>query len=146
MQTDTTNKLIEATFKISRAMKDSMCYTSSITQLSLVQLQALIFIKKNPNVPMRKIAEHFRIELPSATSLLNKLSTMKLVERHTDPDDRRIVRINLTTDGQTLLKNAMIERAKKMEKLLSFLPEEDKSTLLRIVTTLTEKMEEQNEK
>jgi len=145
MKSDTTNKLIEATFAFSRLMKDSMCYTSAITHLSMLQLQALIFIKKNPNVPMREIAEHFRIELPSATSLLNKLNTMDLVERKTDEEDRRIVRINLTIEGQTLLKNAMIERTEKTEKLLSFLSEEDKAALLRIIMTLTVKMEGHHE-
>ena len=122
-------------------MKESMCFTSSITHLSMLQLQALILIKKTPNVQMRDIATHFRIELPSATSLLNKLHEMKLVQRQADPDDRRIVRINLTADGQALLKNAMIERSKKIEKLLAFLSEKDKEELLRILLTLTEKME-----
>lgn len=143
---DTTNRLIEATFNLSRLMKENTHHPSSITHLSMVQIQTLVFIKKNPNVPMKKIAEQFRIELPSATSMINKLTALKLVERQTDPDDRRIVRINLTQDGQTLLKNAMIERTKKIEKLLSFLSEEDHAALLRIVTTLTEKLEKQHEK
>lgn len=143
--TTTTNKLVEATFKLSRLIKENMCYTGNIAQLTVVQLQALIFLKKNPNVTMSKIAENFRIELPSATSLLNKLSELKLVERQTDPIDRRVVRINLTQQGQTLLKNAMIERTKKIEELLSFVSGDDQATLLRIVTTLTEKLEKQNE-
>ena len=141
MKTATTNKLIEATFKMLRILKENMHYTSSMAQMSMMQIQALVFIKQNPNVPMSKIAENLRIELPSATSLLNKLSELKLVERQTDPDDRRIVRINLTTAGQTLLKNAMMERTKKIEELLSFVSEEDQEALLRIVTILTEKLE-----
>ena len=145
MKTNATDELIETTFKIFRLMKDNMCYVSSIKQLTLLQLQALIFINNNSSVPMKKIAEYFCIELPSATSLLNKLTDMNLVERQSDPNDRRLVRIKLTNEGQTLLKNAMLERAKKMERLLSFLSEEDKATMLRIVTTLTEKMEVGNE-
>jgi len=141
MKTATTNKLIEATFKMLRILKENMHYTSSMAQMSMMQIQALVFIKQNPNIPMSKIAENLRIELPSATSLLNKLSELKLVERQTDPDDRRIVRINLTTAGQTLLKNAMLERTKKIEELLSFVSEEDQEALLRIVTILTEKLE-----
>ena len=144
MKPNITNQLIDATFKVSRLIKENMCYTSSITQLSMLQLQALIFIKRNPNVPMREIAEHFRIELPSATSLLNKLSTMDLVERLTDPKDRRIVRVSLTTAGQTLLKNAMIEKTSKIEKLLAFLSKKEKEALLAIIMTLTEKMEAQH--
>jgi DNA-binding MarR family transcriptional regulator len=141
MQTATTNELTDVSFQISRLFKENLCYTSPITHLSILQLQALIFIKQHPNVQMRDIAAHFRIELPSATSLLNKLHQMKMVTRKTDTDDRRVVRIMLTNEGQTLLNDAMIERGKKMEKVLSFLSEHDKMALLRILKTLATKME-----
>src|SRR5690349_6388385 len=128
---DTTNKLIEVMFKVSRFMK-SMHYKSPLVNLSMIQLQALIFLKHNPSAQMSDIATHFRIELPSATSLVNKLHEMELVERQTDDKDRRLVRIDLTNTGQTLLKDAMIERNKKIETLLSYVAESDKDELLRI--------------
>jgi len=139
--TVTTNDLTDITFKISRLVKENLCYNSRLTHLSILQIQALIFIEQHPHVQMREIATHFRIELPSATSLLNKLHKMKMVTRKTDTDDRRIIRISLTPEGQTLLNDAMIERNKKMGKLLSFLSSTDKESLLRILTTIAGKME-----
>ncbi|HZE87048.1 MAG TPA: MarR family transcriptional regulator [Methylomirabilota bacterium] len=142
MNANITSRLIELSFQLSRQIKGTMCFTSQFINLSMLQLQALSFIKSKPNVHMREIAEHFHIELPSATSLLNKLHEMQLVSRSTDATDRRVVKISLTADGETLLKDAMIERNKKTEILLSYLSETEKENLLHIFEKLLTKMEE----
>ena len=134
-------ELIESIFRLSRLMKDNMCYSSELTTLSLLQLQALIFLNKKQNAQMREIAEQFKIEMPTATSLINKLSAAKLVSRQEDVKDRRLVRIVLTEQGKTLLEKAMKERTKKMHFLLSYLSDNDKIELLRIIQILTKQME-----
>jgi DNA-binding MarR family transcriptional regulator len=85
---------------------------------------------------MTDIAEYFGIELPSATSLLNKLYDQKFVERLTDPNDRRLVIIKLTKIGKEILDLAMQERRKKIEELFSYLSEKEKLDLLNIFRTL----------
>ena len=141
-----TNQLIETLFNLSRMMKDSMCFSTDFTNLSLNQIQALIFIKKNERVQMREIAQQFKIEMPSATSLINKLSILKLVERKSDKSDRRLVTIVLTQKGRTLLEKAMDERGKSIRKNLSFLSPEDRNDLLRISKTLVKQLELSYEK
>ena len=90
---------------------------------------------------MSEIAGYFRIELPSATSLINKLCDQKLVTRHADPDDRRLVLITLTEEGQKLVIQAMHQRRIKLEKMLSYLSEREKSDLLSIIRTLGTKLQ-----
>jgi MarR family transcriptional regulator, organic hydroperoxide resistance regulator len=140
MKTDNTFELVEIVFKISRLMKEEMSYTCNLIHLSILQIQTLIYINKNGKIPMSDIAEYFHIELPSATSLLNKLCDLKLVERHADELDRRLVIITLTTRGKTMLEQAMNERRKKLEKMLSYLSEKERSELLNILTTLHTKL------
>jgi DNA-binding MarR family transcriptional regulator len=135
------SQLVEAIFKVTRLMKRDMSYTSEMMHLSMLQLQALLFLKQKQNAQMREIAEHFHIELPSATSLLQKLHQMKLVKRQTDENDRRIVRILLTDAGEKLLKEAITARSKKIEKMLSYLSEKDSMDLSRILEVLTQKLE-----
>src|SRR5260221_13397325 len=141
MNKNMNGELIESIFRLSRLMKDNMCYSSELTTLSLLQLQALIFLNKKQNAQMREIAEQFKIEMPTATSLINKLSAAKLVSRQEDVKDRRLVRIVLTEQGKTLLEKAMKERTKKMHFLLSYLSDNDKIELLRIIQILTKQME-----
>lgn len=140
MKEDNT-KLVETLFEISRFMKQEMSYTTSLTHLSVLQIQTLVFLSQNKKVPMSDIAEYFHIELPSATSLLNKLYDQKLVERFTDELDRRLVRIALTSEGKRLLKQAMGERKKKLEKMLSYLSEKERFDLLNILETLKNKLQ-----
>ena len=140
MKENSTIKLVEVLFDISRFMKQEMSYTTNLTHLSILQIQTLIFLSQNKKVPMSDIADYFHIELSSATSLVNKLFEQKLIERHTDADDRRLVRISVTSEGKTLLKQAMCERRKKLEKILSFLSEKERFDLLTILETLHTKL------
>jgi DNA-binding MarR family transcriptional regulator len=143
MKQNNINDLLEMIFKSSRLIKEEMSFTNSLIHLSILQIQALIFLAQNKNKKnsMSDIAGFFRIELPSATSLINKLCEQKLVERKNDPDDRRLVLIVLTDEGKTLLEQAMAQRRKKMEKVLSYLSVKEKSELLTILQTLYSKLQ-----
>jgi len=147
MKKDTTIELIETMFKILRLMKKEMSYTHNLTHLSILQIQTLVFLKQNKDkkVTMSDIAEYFRIELSSATSLLNKLCEQKFVQRHDDKEDRRLVIITLTEEGKTLLEQAMSQQRKKLEGILSYLSGKEKNELLNIFKTLNNRLQKQNE-
>ena len=140
---DNTNELVEMIFKISRLMKEEMSFTNNLIHLSILQIQTLIFLNQNKNkiISMGDIAQNFRIELSSATSLLNKLCNQKLVKRHTGQQDRRLVIITLTDQGKTLLELAMSQRKKKLEKTLSYLSAKEKLELLNIFKTLDNRLQ-----
>lgn len=142
----TTSTLIEKTFSFLRCMKGQMSLQSDVLNLSMIQLQTLIFIKQNPATPMKSIAEYLRVELPSATSIIEKLVKLTYVKRQTNKDDRRLVLLHLTPKGEDLLTDAMKERSKNMEKILSYLSEKDREELSRIFGTLIKAMEENNER
>ena len=146
MKTTGDSQLIEKIFTFSRLMKGFMQYDTGFLQLTLLQIQALLYLHANPHVQMRDIATHFSIEMPTATNLINKLVKEQLVLRQQDEEDRRLVRIILTEKGQKLLEDAMRERNQKLALLLSTLPRIDKDNLLRIISQLTATMEISHEK
>jgi DNA-binding MarR family transcriptional regulator len=135
------NKFIEAMFKNSRLLREKSDFSSDVSHLSILQMQTLSLIKRQSKLQMSEIAEYFNMELPSATSLLNKLVTLQLVERQKDPNDRRMVRVILTTEGNTLLKEVMKKKANHIEKMLSFLTKEEQAELLRLVEKLNSRIE-----
>ncbi len=141
MKKDIAIELMETMFGVFRLMKGKMSSHNLTQHLSILQIQALFYLDRNENIPMSDIADYFHIELPSATSLLNKLYDQKLVKRHEDPQDRRLVRISLTSKGKTLLEQAMQERRKTMEKMLSYLSGKEKVELLNIMKTLRNRMQ-----
>jgi DNA-binding MarR family transcriptional regulator len=140
-----TTKFIETMFKSTRLMRGYMEYSTDVAQLSILQVQTLSFLKHHKNAQMGEIAEYFHIELSSATSLLNKLVTLQLVERQNDAKDRRLVLISLTEKGETLLQKVLDAKCLHFGKMLSYLSDTEKNELLRLLEKLNERMEQNNE-
>ena len=134
-------KIFEAMFKNSRLFKDKVNSSSEYTHLSILQIHTLSLLKKNASLPMSDVAEYFRIELPSATSLLNKLVALQLVKRQQDEKDRRLVKVALTEKGDALLKKAMDEKITHIEHMLSYLSEAEQHEWLRLLEKLNERIE-----
>ena len=139
-------QLLDEFFTISRLMKEHMAYDARFFHLTMLQLQTLVYVKQRPYCQMSEIANHFAIELPSATSLITTIKKAKLIERKTDPKDRRVVQIILTKAGDELLSDALKERKKKMTHMLQLLTTEEKKSLSSIIQKLIMRMEKKNEK
>ncbi|HZB62708.1 MAG TPA: MarR family winged helix-turn-helix transcriptional regulator [Microvirga sp.] len=56
---------------------------------------------------MGELATILRVRPPTASKTVSRLASLKLVERHTEPDDARVVRVKLTKEGKR--KAAAIE-------------------------------------
>lgn len=138
------DQLIESVFSLSRFMKENMTFNCELATLTLLQVQTILYLHKNPHAQMSEIAVQFKIEMPTATSLIQTLCKSKLTERHEDTHDRRIVRISLTTQGNTLLETIRKERSKKLQKMFAYLSHTEKSDLLRIIHKLIEHSERIN--
>jgi len=133
---DQNTDLIGMIFQVSRLMKQKMVCPSDIQQLSMMQTQTLGFLYQQKKATMSEIANYLHIELPSATSLVNKLVKQELAKRYSDPNDRRIVMIMLTEAGKKLLQQSLILRKKKLAQFLSYLTKQQKQELLTIMQTV----------
>lgn len=143
---DYSNNLIELVIKISRALKGKMVFDDQTSHLTMLQLQALVLLKNEDNIQMKDIADNFKVKMSTATSLLDRLVSAKLVSRREDSKDRRIVRISLTNKGKTLIDNAMEQRKRKINTVLSYISLKDKKSLLRILQTISKRVENEYEK
>lgn len=65
--------------------------------LTSQQVKALLALDKTA-LPMRRIAEHLRVEPSNLTGVVDRLQARGLVERQPDPNDRR-VKLLVTTDA-----------------------------------------------
>lgn len=138
MKDEVNNEITETIFKFLKCMKPTMSYDSKTFHLTMVQFEALIFLKKNKDAQMSDISDYFSITMPSVTVLIDKLIGMKFAQRKNDIKDRRVVKISLTAYGEKLLNEAMHQRKQKINKVLSYLSSEDKKDLLRILQRITD--------
>ncbi|MGA2911237.1 MAG: MarR family transcriptional regulator [Candidatus Levyibacteriota bacterium] len=141
MEDEINDQILEAMFKLTRDLKGSISGSFEHSHLTILQCQALECIKKHVGTHMGDIASHFATTMPTATALVDKLITAKLVKRENDLKDRRIIRISLTKQGEKLLVEVRKQSANKMKKLLSYLPKQDKLELLRILEILAQQSE-----
>lgn len=95
---------------------------------------------------MSEIATQFSITLPTATSLLDKLVSMKLVKREQSKQDRRVVYIVVTEKGDELLGQALAQKKEKMTHILSYLTKEEKRQFHGILKHLIDELQKENEK
>ena len=146
LNTSINDKILEVFFEVSRGIREEMSVDCQASQLTVLQLQALIFINRKKTLSMSYIASLFKISLPTASSLSDKLANFGLIKRLESKNDRRIVNISLTEKGKYLLKKAMKQRHLKMNKVLSYLSLEDRKELLRILGNLSTNIKKTYEK
>jgi DNA-binding MarR family transcriptional regulator len=131
-------EIMETMMHVGRIMRNQMHINSSIADLTLLQLETLIYLSRHPQAAMQSVAEYFHITKPTATSMLNKLVALKLVNRDENKLDRRVVCVNLSDLGKNLLEETQKKKKEKFSAILSGLSSEDKHHLLRITNTIFE--------
>jgi DNA-binding MarR family transcriptional regulator len=107
--------------------------------LSHLQFQCLHFIKENHCPTMSGIASFLFVKKPTATSIINQLFRDKIIDRINDPNDRRIVRLKLTLNGENLLKKHKQKFESNLKKLFTPLEKKQKEKLQEILNTIIQK-------
>lgn len=104
--------------------------------LTLLQTQALKFIKQNPNTSVGALVSELNVSFSSVTQLLNRLVDRGLVKRENDKNDRRLVTLSLTKKGEKQLmifnKNLLASKY----AIISSIPKEDLKEMIRIFTNI----------
>jgi len=73
--------------------------TAGSGTLTVPQLRALLFIRRRPGSGLSPLAEHLGMTPPAASGLVERLVRADLVERATNPDERRRIQLRLTPAG-----------------------------------------------
>ena len=92
---------------------------------SLPQLQALGFIRLNPGASLSDLAWNLGVGLPTASTLISRLVSMKQVDRRDDPAERRRALLRLTSKGEAQLEAALAETQAELAERLRSLPARD---------------------
>jgi DNA-binding MarR family transcriptional regulator len=87
-------------------------------------------------VRMTEICKRTEISKPYMTAIVNKLIEEGFVERVSDPDDRRVVNINITDAGRKEMKEFARRIRDAVIKNLSSLSSEDISALHESITKI----------
>ena len=101
LTTDDVERLRLVVLRLSRRIR-----TNSVDELTPSQQAVFASIAKNGPATIGRIAELEHVQPPSASKIVASLEAHGLVERRSDPDDRRCSLIALTDNGTIYLESA----------------------------------------
>ncbi|WHH60874.1 MarR family transcriptional regulator [Petroclostridium sp. X23] len=100
--------------------------------ISIPHIYLLGFIKVYGPSIVTDISNFLGITLSGVTSLVNKLVNLKLVNRERSEEDRRIVKISLTEEGERILDIVQGNRMKLFEKCFYNITDEEMSFFFNV--------------
>ncbi len=121
---------------IARLIRQVMQDYSDKYGLTYAQARALLHIARNPGVHQVQLAEILEIKPITLARLLDQLQTRELVDRQSDPEDRRAYRIYLSAKADRYLE-VVEQRVDEIRNLmLEGIPAKDADKLTHMLNTV----------
>jgi DNA-binding MarR family transcriptional regulator len=98
----------------------------------------LIYNKECPK--MGDLAAETGLTMSNMTAMTDRLIEHNYVQRKDDPEDRRVVRVCLTSKAKELIKKAIGKKRKGLDILLGKISESDRESLARIIGKMSRAM------
>lgn len=105
--------------------------------VTMPQAKTLFLLADGPR-RMSGIAKRLNVEMPSATTMIDRLVAKGLVERRQDPEDRRAVVCSITKAGMDAVERFWSIRAARMESFVDTLRDDELETVVPAMKILSD--------
>ncbi|MCF8002241.1 MAG: MarR family transcriptional regulator [Halanaerobiales bacterium] len=109
--------------------------------LTMPRFLVLWYITKHQPVNMSFLHDKMHMASSTLTVIVDKLVDNELVKRYRNPEDRRIVLLELTAEGDKKLCEMLDIRQNFLERALVDLDDKEKEDLIRLLGTVLENLE-----
>ncbi|HLM84300.1 MAG TPA: MarR family transcriptional regulator [Candidatus Bathyarchaeia archaeon] len=134
----TTEKIVSLIFNLGRSIRKQIKEEGEMAgELSILQIEALRFVRDEKDVLMKDLAKYLFIAPPSATSIVDDLVKGKFVVRSEDKDDRRNISVSLTPKGKRALEDCLRKKMEKVVRKIDLLSSGEKKTFLSLLEKLS---------
>ncbi|HZO86800.1 MAG TPA: MarR family transcriptional regulator [Chthonomonadaceae bacterium] len=128
--------LSRAWFRVARAMMFDETPIPELDALPLAQLRLLWTVRHWQDATMKDFSERLSVSQSTVTQLADRLVRRGLVERHTDPEDRRVVRLRVSAQGHALLERAEMQQRQTFRAVWDALSIPEQQEVLRALEAL----------
>lgn len=113
-----------------------------VRQRDLTRPQSFVlgYLVQHPGAIQRELAQVTRTSAASVSSLLQGLERRGLIERRTEPGDERTKRVHATAAGAELIAGFTDAMAATDEEILAPLDDDERATLHRLLTKVTDEL------
>jgi DNA-binding MarR family transcriptional regulator len=136
--------LCEATMRAMGRVRGTPEMEALAAQLSLAQGRCMWNVALHPHCTLSELSEHLNISASTASTQVEELVRLDLVERAPDANDRRAVRISLSPRGQELFERQRQRKRAHLDERLQRLTAAERREMLealRVLSTLFAKMD-----
>lgn len=106
--------------------------------LTMPQLKALLLADSPAGASHGEIARALGVGLSTVTGVVDRLVEHGFVERHTDPDDRRLSRVRITRAGSDLLDGLWAARRERLDQAFRGLSPTDRTAFQTALRNLAD--------
>ncbi|BCB02300.1 MarR family winged helix-turn-helix transcriptional regulator [Bacillus sp. KH172YL63] len=129
-------------FQVSnRQIQQEMSTRLKEMNLTVPQFYILSLLSASDGTKSTELAEKLEVKPSAITVMIDRLLKSDLVIRERDENDRRIVNLKLSPEGQAVFMKAKDMRREVFSRYLSYLDEEDVSQLVTIYEKLARAVE-----
>ena len=105
-----------------RSLSDYFDYLKT-TGVSMQQAYALTFIYYQGGGKISDICEHMMVSAAAASQMVDRLEKLGLVERTSEPDDRRVRNVLLSGKGESFVRQSISARQRWIKEIPAELTE-----------------------
>lgn len=106
---------------------------SAALNCSKNELLIMLLLYRRQEVNMTQIADYIHVPLNTATGIVDRMEKKKIAERNRSREDKRVVAISLTEEGERQLQDIMNEFAGYGRKIIGALTAEELEMAGRIM-------------
>lgn len=137
-----TDRFINAVEYLNRRMHSGRLDEWHGQDITIPQIKTLVLLEQMGPLRMGVIANRLGTTLSAMTSIVDRLVEKNLVDRDSDPSDRRVVLCKLTDQGREETKRFWRVGREKMLKTLAILEETQLESVVQALELLRQKEEE----
>jgi DNA-binding MarR family transcriptional regulator len=115
-----------------RSMVNHLQAVSQNTAIPYAQLELLATIKHTQPISFKNLAQQLCVSPGAVSQMAESLESAKLIQRETDPNDRRIVHLSITKKGDRLLGDLTKQRQRAMKSAMEILSNEELEIWARV--------------
>lgn len=146
-RTDLVTEVFAVVGRFRRQLRRSAGRGFDTEGLSESQSELLRLVGRRPGISVSEAAAELGLVANTASTLVSRLTAAGLLERETDPTDRRVGRLRLTTSAQHIADTSRSARRAVISEVLDELDDTEIASLtagLEILTRLTRKLNERH--
>ena len=145
--TSSPDKIKEIIFLIRKLIHGAELYTKELNRkysITSAQLNCLLTLYENGPLPPSKISRHMMVNSSTVTGVIDRLEQKKLVRRQRNSPDRRIINIQLTSDGKKMAEVAPPPIQQRVVDGLQQMSPNELNQIIRSLTKLTKMLDLQD--